>query len=75
MENKEKYYKELIENDGLLNEIDLGERMGLTEDETLEIITHLLSEYKIEYIRNKGCNYSPTKRAMRKPNCRLKKRK
>lgn len=65
MENKEKYYKELIENDGLFNEIDLGERIGLTEDETLEIITHLLSEYKIEYIRNRGCNYSPKKRAKR----------
>lgn len=70
MENKEKYYKELIENDGLLNEIDLGERMGLTEDETLEIITHLLSEYKIEYIRNRGCNYIPKKRAKRKQNCK-----
>ena len=29
MENKERYYKELIKNDGRLNEIDLGEKIGL----------------------------------------------
>jgi hypothetical protein len=66
MENKEKYYKALIDNDGQLNEIDLGEKIGLNENETNEIIVQLLSEYKIEYIENRSCNYSRIKRAKRK---------
>lgn len=66
MKNKEKYYKALIENDGQLNEIDLGERIGLSEEQTNEIIVQLLSEYKIEYIENKVCNYSPMKRIRRR---------
>ena len=70
MENKEKYYKALIENDGQLNEIDLGEKMGLNEDETAEIIVRLLSEYKIEYEENRDCNYSTTKRVRKKNNSR-----
>lgn len=70
MKNKEKYYKALIENDGQLNEIDLGERIGLSEDETNEIIVQLLSEYKIEYVENRVCNYSPMKRIKRRNNSR-----
>ncbi|MDN3693792.1 hypothetical protein QWZ06_16580 [Chryseobacterium tructae] len=66
MENKERYYNALIDNAGHLNEIDLGEKIGLNENETNEIITQLLSEYKIEYTENKTCNYSLTKRAKRK---------
>lgn len=66
MKNKEKYYKALIDDNGKLNEIDLGNKIGLTQRETHEIITQLLSEYKIEYIENRACNYSPTKRAKRK---------
>ena len=66
MENKEKYYKALIDNDGQLNEIDLGEKIGLNENGTNEIIAQLLSECKIEYTENRACNYSPTKRAKRK---------
>lgn len=68
MENKEKYYKALIDNNGQLNEIDLGEKIGLDENETNEIIVQLLSEYKIEYIANRACNYRPTKRVKRKKN-------
>jgi len=68
MENKDKYYKALIDNDGRLNEIDLGEKMGLNENETNEIIAQLLSEYKIEYTENRDCNYTPTKRAKRRNN-------
>lgn len=68
MENKEKYYKALIDNDGQLNEIDLGEKIGLNENETNEIIVQLLSEYKVEYTENRACNYSPTKRAKRRNN-------
>jgi hypothetical protein len=58
MENKNRYIKALIDNHGQLNEIDLGEKMGLNEDETREIIVQLLSEHKIEYIENRTCNYS-----------------
>ncbi len=68
MENKEKYYKALIENDGQLNEIDLGEKIGLNEDETNEIIVQLLSEYKIVYAENRSCNYSPMNRVKKKNN-------
>ena len=58
MNNKNKYYKAFKENNGMLNEISLGEKIGLDEPATREIISQLLSEYKIEYIENKACNYS-----------------
>lgn len=68
MENKEKYYKAFIENDGQLNEIDLGEKIGFDEDETNKIIVQLLSEHKIEYTENRACNYSLKKARVRKKN-------
>lgn len=58
MGNKDRYYNALIENDGQLNEIDLGEKFGLEENETREIIVQLLSEHRIEYKENRACNYS-----------------
>lgn len=58
MENKELYYNALIEDNGRIDEIDLGEMIGLDEEETREIIVRLLSEYKIEYAVNRACNYS-----------------
>ena len=61
MENKERYYNSLIENNGQLNEIDLGEKIGLHQEETREIISQLLSEHKIEYSENRACNYSLAK--------------
>ncbi|WP_109852841.1 hypothetical protein [Aquimarina sp. AU58] len=66
MENKEKYYNALIENNGRLNEIDLGEKLGFDEKETREIIVRLLSEHKIEYLENGACDYSRMKIAKRK---------
>lgn len=66
MEIKEVYYKALIENNGQLNEIDLGEKFGLNEEETREIIVQLLSEHKIEYVENRSCNYRINKPAKRK---------
>lgn len=66
MKNKEQYYSLFIENNGRLNEIDLGETMGLSEEETSVIIVHLLSENKIEYIENRNCNYSLKKREKRR---------
>ncbi len=68
MEKKEKYYRALIENNGQLNEIDLGEKIGLNEDETREIIVNLLSEHKIEYAENRACNYSLMKSQRNKNN-------
>lgn len=66
MENKERYYKALIEDNGQLNEIDLGERLGLDENETREILVRLLFEHKIEHAENRACNYRYYKTAKRK---------
>ncbi|MBU2913839.1 hypothetical protein [Reichenbachiella agariperforans] len=66
MKNKERYYKALIENDGQLNEIDLGEKIGLDEDETREVISRLLSEHRIEHSENRHCNYSLNKTERKK---------
>lgn len=57
MENKDRYYNALIKNNGQLNEIDLGEKFGLDENETREIIVQLLAEHKIEYKEDRACNY------------------
>ena len=62
MENKEKYYTLLRANNGQLNEIDLGAKIGLNENETQAIISQLLSEYRIAYLENKACNYSVFKK-------------
>ncbi len=66
MKNKDRYFKALAQNNGLLNEIDLGEQLGLNQDETQEIIVRLLSEHKIEYVENKSCNYRLNKTTKRK---------
>ena len=70
MTNKKIYYKALIGNDGRINEIDIGEIIGLDEEETRKIIVQLLSEYKIEYVENRVCNYSIITKLKRKNNCR-----
>lgn len=70
MENKKKYYEALKENKGHLNEIDLGERMGLDEDKTRKIIAHLLSENVLEFDENKNCNYKIITSRKRKMNSR-----
>ncbi|WP_299318318.1 hypothetical protein [uncultured Maribacter sp.] len=57
MENKDRYFKALIENKNQLNAIDLGEKIQLDENETREIITQLLSEHRIRYDENSVCNY------------------
>lgn len=61
MEAKEAFYQLLRANNGQLNESDLGEQMGLTEDETQLIISVLLSENKIEFKNNRACSYSVLK--------------
>ena len=62
MENKNKYYDLLKENRGQLNEFDLGEKIGLDEDETQELIVQLLAENRIAYVENKVCKYSVIKK-------------
>ena len=57
MESKDRYFKAFIQNNGQLNEIALGEKIGLIEVEVREIIVRLLSEHKIEYAENRFCNY------------------
>ncbi|MEP2240382.1 MAG: hypothetical protein ABJI22_18590 [Maribacter sp.] len=57
MKNKDRYFKALEENQGQLNEIDLGEKIQLDENETREIIAQLLSEHKIRYDNNRVCKY------------------
>lgn len=66
MKNKARYCNALKEINGQLNEIDLGEYIGIDEDTTRQIITQLLVENKIEYIENGACNYSIMKRSKRK---------
>lgn len=65
MENKERYYKALIDNKGRLNEIDLGEMIGIDEGETRQIIVQLLSEHKIENSEYQTCNYIVIKHKMK----------
>ena len=66
MNNKNNYLKALIENNGTLNETDLGEKIGLSDTETEKIIAQLLAEYKIEYVENRNCSYSIMKSTKRK---------
>jgi len=62
MEIKDTYYFALQENDGKINEIELGELLGLNEDETQRIIAQLLMEHKIEFLCYGACNYSIIKK-------------
>lgn len=62
MKNKEHYYQAFIKNNGKLNEIDLGEKIYLDEDETREILSQLLSENRIKYHNNGNSNYSLVKK-------------
>lgn len=58
MRDKDKFLEALIKSNGHHNVIDLGIQIGLDENATMEIITQLLSEYKIEYTVNGVCDYS-----------------
>jgi hypothetical protein len=63
MENKEKFFQALKANNGHLEEIELGESINIDEESTRKIISELLSEYKIEFIKHGACNYRiPTKK-------------
>ena len=58
MKNKTQYFQALSANRGRKNEIDLGEQIGLDEQETQAILALLLSENKIKYEGKGVCNYS-----------------
>lgn len=62
MDLKEKYYKALIDNNGQLNEVDLGHSLGLDEEETMKLISQLLQEYKLKYVNHYNCNYRSTRK-------------
>lgn len=58
MRDKDKFLEVLIKSNGHHNATDLGAQIGLDENETMEIITQLLAEFKIEYATNGVCDYS-----------------
>ncbi|MEL6559280.1 MAG: hypothetical protein AAFQ94_13910 [Bacteroidota bacterium] len=62
MESKNKYHIALQNNNGRLNEIELGEKIGLDEEATNRVITQLLAEHKIEFIAERNCSYRPKKK-------------
>lgn len=66
MENKNRYYNLLKVDNGRHNEIDLGEKIGLNEKETMGIIVQLLSEHRVEYRENRACNYRVLKKSSKK---------
>lgn len=59
-------WKTLMELDGQLNEVDLDEKTGLSEEETPRILLQLLFEHKIIYEENRACNYSLMKKSKTK---------
>jgi len=58
MRDKDRFLNTLIKSNGHHNVIDLGAQIGLDEKDTMEIVTQLLAEYKIEYALNGVCDYS-----------------
>lgn len=58
MRDKDRFLNTLIISNGHHNIIDLGAQIGLDEKDTMEIVTQLLAEYKIEYALNGVCDYS-----------------
>lgn len=63
MEMKQLFFQVLCDNQGRLSEIELGESIGLTEDETQKIISRLLDEFRIEFATEDACSYRPLKKA------------
>ena len=68
MNNKELFYKALAENNGTMNEIELGECLGFNAEETAKILSQLLMDHKIEYARFLACNYSIIRKNSKKLN-------
>ncbi|ADQ80721.1 hypothetical protein Palpr_2589 [Paludibacter propionicigenes WB4] len=57
MNDKELLLQAFKANQGKMDEITLGEQLGLSETETQRIISQLLSEHKIEFEQFGLCNY------------------
>ena len=55
--NKEKYFLALKNSNGQLDEIALGESIGFTNDQTIQIIEELVNEGKIEFQSFGLCSY------------------
>lgn len=62
MINKNQFFTAMVDNVGRLSESELGEHLGLTEDETQHIISRLLDEHKLVFSPDKACDYQPLKR-------------
>jgi hypothetical protein len=61
MDMKNKFLQALTNDKGRHNELDLGECLGLNEQQTQKIISQLLDEYKIEFSVNGASEYRPFK--------------
>jgi len=61
MDMKNNFLQSILIDNGRHSEIELGERLGLNEDETTKLISRLLDEHKIEFTVNGACNYKPFK--------------
>jgi len=61
MENKKKFHLALVDNNGHLSEMELGELFGFDDEETRQLIAQLLSEHKIVYDEESFCNYRVVK--------------
>jgi precorrin-6B methylase 1 len=62
MTDKKRYLEVLKRNKGKLNEIDLGEQLGYTEERTEQLIAELLQEHKIKFVTELNCSYRVAKR-------------
>ena len=54
---KNTFYTLLRENNGWLNEGELGAKIGLSAAETEQVLAQLLAEHRIEYAEHKACSY------------------
>jgi len=57
--SKEQFYHALKVNNGKLNELELGAMLGLNEDETMQLIAQLLTEFRITHTPHGACDYMP----------------
>ncbi len=56
---KQKYLAALQANNGQLDEITLGVKLGFSEEQTNQIIADLLADNKIEFQSFGLCSYRP----------------
>ena len=61
MKIKTLYFNALVQNKAQIDEISLGEMLGLDEIETRSVISELLHENRISYCPDNNCKYKPLK--------------